>query len=102
MLEIVTPGIIRVPGFRVEAAMSYFVITTREEVPHADRDWRWEQQTDLPPCEDCGQDDGQIELGMLFELKDRRLSWHKVACLDSICLPCARELIARNCRPAAA
>ena len=95
MLDIVTPGIVRVPGYRVEEAMPGLVITTREELPRADRDWRWEQHMDLPTCEDCGQDAGQTELGLLFETNARGHT-QKVACLDSVCLPCARELIAAN------
>ena len=119
MLEIVTPGIFRVPGYRGDVAMSGFVITTREAVPHADRaslrrfgrgwrlftrreelpqadrDWRWVQHMDLPPCEDCGRDAGQTELGLLFET-NRRGHTQQVACLDSVCLDCARALIAAN------
>ena len=118
-LEIVTPGIIRVPGYRVEAAMTGFVITTREALPHAspaslrrfgsgwrlftrreelpqaDRDWRWVQHMDLPPCEYCGRDAGQTEVGLLFET-NRRGHTQPVACLDSVCLDCARALIAAN------
>ena len=122
MLDIVTPGIVRVPGYRVEEAMPGLVITTREELPQAkpaslrrfgsgwqlftrreempraDRDWRWAQHMDLPPCEHCGRDAGQTELGLLFET-NKRGHTQKVACLDSVCMDCARALIAANSTP---
>ena len=81
-----------------------FTVIRREPMPSGSlSSWQWRQESRLSrlTCYECDAPGSSVTLGTLERVnmtpKGRRFSGPAV--VEAVCLPCARELIARDSRP---